>query len=147
MVGFHWSDRDWSLYPFVPENETEFVVFSNWDLDSASNPDVSGASYDKSNAQTETSSLGAINPSGNGVAENTSYAITGGENNDTWKAKVYDMTGNPVKTLADGTYTAGTHSIAWEGKSKRGRPVAQDVYFIVITGDVRRKVFKVLVVR
>ena len=348
MVGFYWSGRDWSLYPFVPENETGFVVFSNWDIDIASNPDVTGTAYNKSNAQTEASSLGAINPSGNGVAENTSYAIVGGENNGTWKAKynegvlgvgfyntaeiwhwnsavavndsifrdiaqpyrtyaayvapsppdhvvltaedgtadangvdtervliqivdsagdpqhyirniymtvsgsaqistasdtsdslpaaaalvttdsdglawitvvddvdetvyvvavtdgsngsdtltgtntavnitfgtggvaaqfslrnniidprqgdtveivvglsssqkikakVYDLAGNPVKTLADSTYPPGTHSITWDGKSKRGRPVSQDVYFIVITGDGTRKVFKVLVVK
>jgi flagellar hook assembly protein FlgD len=348
MVGFHWSGRDWSLYPFVPENETGFVVFSNWDLDLASNPDVSGTAFNKSNAQTEASSLGAINPSGNGVAENTSYAIAGGENNGTWKAKynegvlgvdyynnseiwhwnsavavndsifrdiaqpyrtyadyfapslpdhvvltaedgtadadgvdtervliqivdssgdpqhyirnvhmtvsgsaqissasdtsdslpaaaalvttdsdglawitvvddvdemvfvtavtngsngsdtlpgtntavnitfgsgsvaaqfslrnniidpqqgdtveivvglsssqsikakVYDLAGNPVKTLTDSTFAAGTHSITWDGKSKRGRPVSKDVYFIVITVDGTRKVFKVLVVK
>jgi hypothetical protein len=347
MVGFHWSGRDWSLYPFVPENETGFVVFSNWDFDVAASPDPTGVAYDKSNAQTEASSLGAINPSGQDIAENTSYAITGNEDNGTWKAKynegmagvnywntseiwhwnsagainnsifydvqpyrtyadyfapaapdrvvlttedgtatadgvdtetvliqiadssgnpqhyirnvyitvdrsaqitgasntstglpanaalvttdtdglawitviddtaelirvnavtdgsngsdvlpgtnlpvyitfqgagtapqfslrnniidprqgdtveivvglsssqkirakVYDLAGNPVKTLSDKTYAAGTHSITWDGKSRRGRPVAQDVYFIVVTANGMREVFKVLVVK
>ena len=63
------------------------------------------------------------------------------------KAKVYDLAGNPVKTLADKTYAAGTHSITWDGKSKRGRPVVQDVYFIVVTVNGTREVFKVLVVK
>ena len=63
------------------------------------------------------------------------------------RAKVYDLAGNLVKTLADKTYAAGTHSITWDGKSRRGRPVVPDVYFIVVTVNGTRKVFKVLVVK
>ena len=348
MVGLHWSGRDWSLYPFVPENDTGFVVFSNFDFDADQTPDPTGTAYNKTNAQTEAASLGPITSSLNGVPYNTSYAIGGSEDNGTWlakynegtggvgywntseiwhwhsagavddnlrrdsvqpyrtyadyfapsppnhvgmttedgtatadgvdtervliqitdssgnpqhyvrnvyitvdrsaqistasntsdslpagaalvttdndglawitvvddtaelvrvnavtdgsngsntlpgtnlpvyitfqsggtapqfslrnniidprqgdmvevvvglsasqsiKAKVYDLAGNQVKTLADKTFTAGTHSITWDGRSKRGRPVAQDVYFIVVTGNGTRKVFKVLVVK
>jgi len=348
MVGLHWSGRDWSLYPFVPENDTGFVVFSNFDFDADQTPDPTGTAYNKTNAQTEAASLGPITSSLNGVPYNTSYAIGGSEDNGTWlakynegtggvgywntseiwhwhsagavddnlrrdsvqpyrtyadyfapsppdhvgmttedstatadgvdtervliqitdssgspqhyvrnvyitvdrsaqistasntsdslpagaalvttdndglawitvvddtaelvrvnavtdgsngsdtlpgtnlpvyitfqsggtapqfslrnniidprqgdmvevvvglsasqsiKAKVYDLAGNQVKTLADRTFTAGTHSITWDGRSKRGRPVAQDVYFIVVTGNGTRKVFKVLVVK
>lgn len=347
MVGFHWSGRDWSLYPFVPENDTGFVVFSNWDFDADQSPDPTGTAYDKTNAQTEAASLGPITSSLNGVAQNTSFAIAGSEDNGTWKtkynegtggvgywntseiwhwnsvfavndnsftdvqpyrtyadyfapsapdhvvlttedgsaiadgvdtetvliqiadssgnpqhyvrniyitvdrsaqisaasntstglpagaalvttdtdglawitvvddtaelvrvhattdgsngsdalpgtnlpvyitfqsqgaapqlglrnniidprkgdtveivvglsssqkirAKVYDLAGNPVKTLADKTYAAGTHSITWDGKSRRGRPVVQDVYFIVVIVNGTREVFKVLVVK
>ena len=348
MVGFHWSGRDWSLYPFVPENDTGFVVFSNWDFDADQTPDPTGEAYDQSNAQTEASKLiPDITSSLNGVAQNTSYAITGSEANGTWlakynegtggvnywntseiwhwnsagpvnnnvfydvqpyrtyadyfapaapdhvvlttedgsaiadgvdtetvliqivdssgnpqhyirnvyitvnrsvqitgasntstglpanaalvttdtdglawitvvddtaelvrvnavtdgsngsdvlpgtnlpvyitfqgegtapqfslrnniidprkgdtvevvvglsssqkiRAKVYDLAGNPVKTLADQTFNAGTHSITWDGRSKRGRPVTQDVYFIVVTANGTREVFKVLVVK
>jgi hypothetical protein len=348
MVGLHWSGRDWSLYPFVPENDTGFVVFSNFDFDADQSPDPTGTAYNKTNAVSEAASLGAITSSLNGVPYNTSYAIGGSEDNGTWKAKynegtggvgywntseiwhwnaavavndavrrdtvqpyrtyaayfapsppdhvvlttedgvadadgvdservliqivdssggpqhyerdvymtasgsaqistasstsdslpsssalvttdsdglawitvvnnasemvfvtavtdgsngsdslpgtnqpvgitfgggspapqfslrnnvinpgqgdvatvvvglnasqrirakVYDLAGNVVKTLADSTFAAGTHSISWDGKSKRGRSVTQDVYFIVITGDGARKVFKVLVVK
>jgi hypothetical protein len=31
MDGFHWRGREWSLYPFVPENYTGYMVFFNWD--------------------------------------------------------------------------------------------------------------------
>jgi flagellar hook assembly protein FlgD len=62
-------------------------------------------------------------------------------------ATVHDLAGNPVKTLADKTFTAGTHSLTWDGKSRRGRSVVQDVYFIVVTVNGTREVFKVLVVK
>jgi hypothetical protein len=348
LVGFHWSNRDWSLYPLVPENNTGFVVFSNFDFDADQSPDPTGAAYDKSNAVSEAVSLGAITSSLNGVPYNTSHAIGASEDNGTWKAKynegtvgvgyyntseiwhwnsgvavndavrrdtvqpyrtysayfapspadhvvlttedgmadadgvdaervliqivdsmgspqhyirdvymrvsgsaeistasdtsdslpaasalvstdsdglawitvinnssevatvtavtdgsngsdtlpgtnqavnitfgsgsagpqfllrnniinprqgdvvsvavglsasqriraiVFDLAGNPVKTLADSTFAAGTHTITWDGKSKRGRAVTQDVYFIVVTGDGTRKIFKVLVTK
>jgi hypothetical protein len=348
MVGFQWNARDWSLYPFVPENETGFVVFSNWDVDVDQAPNSTGEAFDKSNAQTEASKLiPDIVSSFNNSAQNTSYAIAGSEDNGTWlakynegtggvgflntceiwhwhsvaavnnntfydvqpyrtyadyftpaaadhvvlttedgaaiadgvdtervvlqivdssgnpqhynrdvyitvnrsaqitgasnsstglpanaalvttdtdgiawitvvndtaelvrvnavtdgsngsdvlpgtnipvyitfqeggagpqfnlrnniidprqgdtvevvvglssseriRAKVYDLAGSLVKTLTDKTYAAGTHSITWDGRSKRGRPVTQDVYFIVVTVNGTREVFKVLVVK
>ena len=348
MVGFQWSGRDWSLYPFVPENDTGFVVFSNWDFDDDQSPDPTGEAFDRSNALAEVSKLiPDIASSLNNIAQNTSYAIIGSEDNGTWlakynegtvgvgflntceiwnwhsagainnnlfydvqpyrtyadyfapaaaahvvlttedgtavadgvdtervliqivdssgnpqhyirnvyitvnrsaqitvasdsstglpanaalvttdtdglawitvvndtaelvrvnavtdgsngsdvlpgtnlpvyitfqeggagpqfnlrnniidprqgdtvevvvglsssqkiRAKVYDLAGSLVKTLTDKTYAAGTHSITWDGRSKRGRPVTQDVYFIVVTVNGTREVFKVLVVR
>lgn len=78
-------------FPFVPEGDVgDYVVFTNFDFDWDGTTNPSGVAYNKSNALSEASSLGAISPSLQGVPYyNTSYQITSGEDNGTWKAK-YD---------------------------------------------------------
>jgi aminopeptidase N len=43
--------------------------------------------------------------------------------------RVYDVTGRLVATLADGVFTAGIHSVQWNGTNRRGQPVASGIYF------------------
>jgi hypothetical protein len=72
------------------------------------------------------------------IVLNTSQKIT---------AKVYDLAGHYVKTLVDSNFNEGTHSITWDGRSRRGKPVVQDVYFIVLNVGSTRNILKVLVVK
>ena len=41
---------------------------------------------------------------------------------------VYDMTGKKVKTLINGHYAAGHHTLLWDGTDDSGQPVAGGVY-------------------
>jgi flagellar hook assembly protein FlgD len=41
---------------------------------------------------------------------------------------VYDVTGALVRTLADGTYQPGAHSVVWHGLDRSGRACASGVY-------------------
>jgi hypothetical protein len=60
---------------------------------------------------------------------------------------VYDLAGDPVITLYNRSTSAGMHEVSWDGKSKRGKPVVQGVYFIVAKIGSQRHVRKVLVVK
>lgn len=43
--------------------------------------------------------------------------------------KIYNMRGQLVKTLKDGTQEAGQHQIIWNGRDNNANPVASGVYF------------------
>jgi hypothetical protein len=52
--------------------------------------------------------------------------------------RVYDVAGRLVTTLVDRNYPAGSHSVEWDGKDRRGVSAASGVYFykIVAGADV-----------
>jgi hypothetical protein len=60
---------------------------------------------------------------------------------------VYDLAGDSVKSLYDRPANAGMNEVIWDGKSRRGKPVVQGVYFIVVKIGKNRHVRKVLVVK
>jgi hypothetical protein len=60
---------------------------------------------------------------------------------------VYDLAGDPVKTLFRGSANPGMNEVSWDGKSRRGRAVVQGVYLIVVKIEKDRHVRKVLVVK
>jgi hypothetical protein len=56
--------------------------------------------------------------------------------------QVFDLTGSLVRTLADGAYEAGEHSITWDGRDQNGADVASGVYFYRLSsrgGDAVRR--------
>jgi hypothetical protein len=49
---------------------------------------------------------------------------------------IYGPTGQVVRTLVNGTLTAGQHSAVWDGMDNSGRPVASGVYiYRLVSGD------------
>jgi hypothetical protein len=44
-------------------------------------------------------------------------------------ARVYDLAGRQVRTLADRSFPAGEHELRWDGADDQGRPMARGVYF------------------
>ena len=49
---------------------------------------------------------------------------------------VYNILGQKVQTLAEGTYPAGTHSARWDGSDESGTTAASGIYFYrLIAGD------------
>ncbi|MFH1680399.1 MAG: C39 family peptidase [Candidatus Eisenbacteria bacterium] len=44
--------------------------------------------------------------------------------------RVFDLSGRHVRTLAEGSFGAGSHLLVWDGKNGSGRDVAPGVYFI-----------------
>lgn len=60
-------------------------------------------------------------------------------------AAVYDLAGQKVRTLYEGTKPAGTHSLVWDGQNDDGSSVASGVYLIVVdTRQLREKARVVL---
>jgi flagellar hook assembly protein FlgD len=47
-------------------------------------------------------------------------------------ARVYDVTGKLVRTLADGTLGDGRHSLRWNGTSDNGACAAAGIYFVTL---------------
>ena len=43
--------------------------------------------------------------------------------------RIYDVTGQEVRKLADRFFSAGVHAVVWDGKDNLGRSVASGVYF------------------
>ena len=50
--------------------------------------------------------------------------------------ELYNLTGQKVATLLEGTHSAGNHSLHWNGRDDAGRPLASGVYiYRLLTGD------------
>jgi hypothetical protein len=43
---------------------------------------------------------------------------------------VFNVLGQTVKSLAFGSYSAGEHTVHWDGTNEQGNPVASGTYFI-----------------
>ena len=44
-------------------------------------------------------------------------------------ARVYDVSGRLVRTLADRNFEAGPHTLTWDGTDDHGRQMERGVYF------------------
>ncbi|RMH81657.1 MAG: T9SS C-terminal target domain-containing protein, partial [Calditrichaeota bacterium] len=60
---------------------------------------------------------------------------------------VYDVAGRKVKTLVNGTFPAGTHTVQWDGTNEAGEPVTSGVYLYRLTSGNYTAVRKMLLVR
>lgn len=60
---------------------------------------------------------------------------------------VYDLLGHRVRVLADGVHTAGSHSVAWDGRDGAGQEVASGVYVVTLRAAGAVMTRKLLVVR
>ena len=60
---------------------------------------------------------------------------------------IYDLLGRRVLTLTDGQYTAGQHTLIWNGRNSNGVPVSSGTYFIVAQADGDRHVIKLLLLK
>ncbi len=57
----------------------------------------------------------------------------------TVRLEIYNILGQPVRTLVDEVQPAGTHQVSWDGRDQRGAPVAAGVYLsrLQYTGGVQ----------
>jgi hypothetical protein len=62
------------------------------------------------------------------------------------EARVFDVAGRSVATLARGALAAGGHELAWSGRDEGGFPVAAGIYFVRVVAGEHRAVRKVVLV-
>ena len=60
---------------------------------------------------------------------------------------VLDLQGRRVRTLAVGTHSAGSHTLAWDGRDEQGSAVANGAYFVRFTSGAFQRVSKLAVLR
>ncbi|HPN36184.1 MAG TPA: FlgD immunoglobulin-like domain containing protein [bacterium] len=60
---------------------------------------------------------------------------------------VYDALGRRLAVLADRRFTAGGHSLRWNGRDQSGRSVASGVYMAVVKTETERRVVKMLLMK
>jgi hypothetical protein len=61
--------------------------------------------------------------------------------------KIFDVSGRKVRTLVDDTQTAGTKSVAWDGRDDSGKPAASGVYVYQLRTGFSVQSRKMLLVR
>ena len=61
--------------------------------------------------------------------------------------RVFDVRGRHVRTLVDGEYASGSHSVRWEGEDDAGRGVAPGTYFYRLETPNLRSTEKALRIR
>ena len=59
---------------------------------------------------------------------------------------VYDILGQPVRTLVDAIRTVGSHTAEWDGTDASGRAMAAGVYLARLSSDGRSKARKIVLV-
>ena len=61
--------------------------------------------------------------------------------------KIYDMSGNEIRTLHNGYHNSGSATIIWDGKDKNSQLVASGIYFYSIVCDRNSLVKKLTLVK
>jgi len=60
---------------------------------------------------------------------------------------VYNITGQKVRILAEGIYTAGKHQIVWDGKDSGGNTVSSGIYFYHLATEHGAETKKMMLVK
>jgi len=63
------------------------------------------------------------------------------------KLSVYNLKGQKVADLVDGTLTAGSHQAIWHGKDSQLRNVASGIYFTRLEQGKSSKVHKMVLMK
>ncbi len=61
--------------------------------------------------------------------------------------EVYNIAGQKIKTLVDGRYTAGSHSVIWDGVNEAGTVVSSGVYFYKLNVDNQSETKKMVLIK
>jgi flagellar hook assembly protein FlgD len=60
---------------------------------------------------------------------------------------VYNLAGQVVRTLLEGTHSGGTYEVVWNGKNEQGLRVPSGVYFVRLNAGAFSDSKRVVVVK
>lgn len=63
------------------------------------------------------------------------------------RLSVYNLVGQPVRTLVAGEIGAGTNQVVWDGRDDRGQPAATGVYMYRLTTGQQKVIRRMLLLR
>jgi hypothetical protein len=61
--------------------------------------------------------------------------------------KIFNTFGEEIRTLVDGPYSAGFHSLRWDGKDRNGNQVASGMYFYQLRAGGFTQMRKMILLR
>jgi hypothetical protein len=61
--------------------------------------------------------------------------------------RIYDILGKEIRTLADGIYEAGYHSLNWDGRDNHGNPLSSGIYLYQLQAGTFSEVKKMSLLR
>ena len=73
--------------------------------------------------------------------------IFGLQENSYVKLSIFNLSGQPVRTLVDGSIFAGFHEIHWNGKDNAGGRVASGIYFFTLSTNKQYLVKKMILLK
>jgi len=83
-------------------------------------------------------------PNPSNLASNIRYSLT---RNCYVELRIYNITGQLVRTLVNGRKRAGIHSVTWDGRDDSGKRVASGVYFCRLKAGNSSQTRKLLLLR
>jgi hypothetical protein len=83
----------------------------------------------------------------NPFKDGTSIAFQVGKNAEPIKVEIYNLRGQKINTLYDGSMEAGNHKLQWKGVDEKGRAVASGIYFCRLTGASTTQHIKLMVLK
>jgi len=63
------------------------------------------------------------------------------------RLRVFDGQGRFIRTLSEGTGSAGRHSVTWDAQDRHNIPAASGVYYIRLTSAAQSQTIKVILIR
>ncbi len=60
---------------------------------------------------------------------------------------IYDLMGRRIRTLAQGIYSAGSHSVQWDGRDDRGMASPSGLYLVRLESGAKHQVKKMYLIR
>jgi flagellar hook assembly protein FlgD len=85
-------------------------------------------------------------PAPNPFASSTRLTYTL-SNGGRYRLTVYDVQGREVAALAEGLRQAGSHTLNWDGRDRRGAEVPSGVYFLRLEHAGQVKAQKLVIAR
>jgi hypothetical protein len=142
------ADRDWTLYVFTvapPANATRMSIRARlqhqvtgkvyWDDFAVVEGNVTRAPGQENIALPAIYQLGQNYPNPFNPDTRITFAIPRDEK---VKVVIYDLLGNPVRTLISANVRAGEHEIIWDGRDEANHTASSGIYFYVLeTKDAR----------
>jgi hypothetical protein len=61
--------------------------------------------------------------------------------------EIYNVSGERIRTLVNGTIAEGAHSVPWDGLDEHGRAVSTGIYGVLLQTEKVTRTAKILVVR
>lgn len=83
----------------------------------------------------------------NPFKDGTSIAFQVGKNAEPIKIEVFNLRGQRIYILHNGSMEAGYHKLQWKGVDEKGRAVASGIYFCRLTGATTTQNMKLMVLK